>query len=74
MYPHRTRYVEVGFAVEWAQPRVTEGTEKVRKLSATFSLPFTGRTGLHQPYIPETLVRSGARESYPRWRIGMGNI
>lgn len=63
-----------GFAVGWAQPLVTEDTEKVRELSATFSLPLTCRTGLHQPYIPETLGRSGARESYPWWRIGMGDV
>lgn len=54
-----------GFAVEWAEPLVPKDMEKVRKLSATFTLLFTGKTGLHQPCIPETLVRSGAREIYP---------
>lgn len=28
-----------GFAVGWAQPLVTEDTEKGRELSATFTLP-----------------------------------
>lgn len=54
-----------GFAVEWAEPLVPKDMEQVRELSATFTLLFTGKTGLHQPCIPETLVRSGAREIYP---------
>lgn len=51
--------------MEWAEPLVPKDMEQVRELSATFTLLFTGKTGLYQPYIPETLVRSGARETYP---------
>lgn len=53
------------WAVEWAEPLVTKDKKVVRELSATFTVLFTGKTGLHLPYIPETLVRVGARETYP---------
>lgn len=53
------------WAVEWAEPLVTKDKKVVRELSATFTVLFTGKTGLHLPYIPETLVRVGAREIYP---------